>query len=143
VIHGSASSRTRSLDLRITTCRSPLPRGRGQAPQVLLDRYTSPLRPLLAPTAHTLVDAARVGSRAITELWPRGTEALALAMESLGPGGQAPSSSGGAAAVVAAAGRLGRPVDPAPGRRADHPVGGLTVLQALNVHDIRAGRRCR
>jgi hypothetical protein len=40
----------------------------------------------------------------------------------VGAGGQAPWASGGAAAVVAAAGRLGRPVHPAPGRRGPaHP----------------------
>jgi hypothetical protein len=69
---------------------------------------------LLVESYGAMVTAARVGGRAIPELWPLGTEALALAHGSLGAGGQAAGPPGRAAAVVAAANRLRRPVHPAP-----------------------------
>jgi hypothetical protein len=46
---------------------------------------------LLVESYGAMVTAARAGSRAIRELWPLGTEALALAMEVSVLGSQAPA----------------------------------------------------
>jgi hypothetical protein len=88
---------------------------------------------LLMEPYGAMVDAARAGGRAIPELWPLGTEALALAMEVSGAGGQAAGASGRAAAVVAAAGRLRRPLHPAPGRRGPPTLVGYLTAGATPV----------
>ena len=72
---------------------------------------------LLMESYGAMVEAARAGGRAIPELWPLGTEALALAMEVSVLEAKRLGHVARAAAVMAAAGRLGRPVHPAPGRR--------------------------